>query len=92
MARKRGDPKTPGSGRKKGTPNKVSRDIRRYVLDVVDQLDAKGLSLLQWAENNQTDFWTKVFRAVMPRDVKLENDRDAPLIIEVVQQGGLGDP
>lgn len=61
-----------GPGRPKGSKNKVSRDIRKYIVDVAAQLEAEGRGLKEWAESNPDLFWSKVFKAVVPKEVSAE--------------------
>lgn len=61
-----------GPGRPKGCKNKISNDLRKYVIQVIEQLEEEGQGLLQWAKNNPDDFWGKVFKGVLPKEVKAD--------------------
>lgn len=62
-----GGPKTPGSGRKKGTPNKVTGDLRSMVLGAL--ADAGGQKYLaKQAEENPTAFLALLGKC-LPKDI-----------------------
>ena len=69
----KGKPRPPGAGRKKGTKNKVSGDLRQYVINVADQLEAEGKGLKEWANGNPNDFWSKVFKGVVPTNLNVNH-------------------
>ena len=72
--RKPGSPKT--GGRKRGTPNKVTADVKAMVLDALDQ--AGGVSyLLTQAQSNPNAFLTLVGK-VLPMTVA--GDPSNPLL------------
>lgn len=72
--RKPGSPKT--GGRKKGTPNKVTADVKAMVLEALDQ--AGGVSyLLTQAQSNPNAFLTLVGK-VLPMTVA--GDPSNPLL------------
>lgn len=81
--RKPGGPKT--GGRKKGTPNKVTADVKAMVLTALDK--AGGVDyLLTQAQSNPNAFLTLVGK-VLPMTVA--GDKDNPL--EVVTRFKLAD-
>lgn len=81
--RKPGGPKT--GGRKKGTPNKVTADVKAMVLTALDK--AGGVDyLLTQARSNPNAFLTLVGK-VLPMTVA--GDKDNPL--EVVTRFKLAD-
>jgi hypothetical protein len=82
----KGQPKT--GGRKKGTPNKLSGDVKAMVLAALDE--AGGVAyLLQQSESNASAFLTLVGK-VLP--LTIAGDKDAPLEtvarIELVAMNG----
>ena len=59
--------KRPGSGRKAGTPNKLSGQVKEMVLKALDQ--AGGVEyLLEQSKNNPTAFLTLVGK-IIPHEV-----------------------
>lgn len=75
--RKPGTPKT--GGRKKGTPNKISADLKEMILGALDQAGGKEggqAYLLRQATENPTAFLSLVGK-VLPMTV--QGDPDNPL-------------
>jgi hypothetical protein len=66
-----GNPK----GRPRGAENKVSTNIREYVLDVAEKLEQKGKGLLNFAETNPEAFW-QIFAKLLPKNVKITGQFD----------------
>jgi hypothetical protein len=66
-------------GRPKGTKDKIPRDLRVYVLDVADKLQKEGRGLHDWAKENETEFWTKIFRGVLPKPIEVSGPDGAPI-------------
>ena len=62
-------------GRKKGTPNKVTADVRSMVLASLDKVGGIGY-LVKQSEENPTAYMTLVGKC-MP--TKIEGDADNPL-------------
>jgi hypothetical protein len=76
----KGRPKT--GGRKKGTPNKLTADVKAMVLSALDQ--AGGVKyLLTQAQSNPNAFLTLVGK-VLP--LQVQGDPDSPLAIHVVER------
>jgi hypothetical protein len=78
MAGKR--PKT--GGRKKGTPNKLTADVKSMVLSALDQAGGVDYLLMQ-AQTNPNAFLTLVGK-VLP--LTLAGDGDNPLTVQVIQR------
>lgn len=74
MARPRGSPKTPGSGRKPGSQNKLTKDVREAFEEAVEIAQGKeGYSLADWATRSKEDnakFWQAALKA-MPKKLEL---------------------
>jgi hypothetical protein len=61
-------------GRSKGTPNKITHDVRQNILDVADKLGGTA-RLLQWAKadpGNERIFWSQIYVRVLPKEIKAE--------------------
>ncbi len=67
------------SGRPKGSKNKMPGETRAYVLAVVEQLEVEGKGLYQWALENPNEFWSKVFKAVIPKPIEVTGAGGGPL-------------
>lgn len=79
--RKPGSPKT--GGRKKGTPNKLSGDVRAMVLAALDEAGGTKY-LLEQAASNPSAFMTLVGK-VLPKEVTGANGKDLfPTSIQIV--------
>lgn len=78
--RKPGTPKT--GGRKKGTPNKLTADVKAMILEALDQ--AGGVAyLLAQARDNPNAFLTLVGK-VLP--MTLAGDADNPVAVAVIER------
>lgn len=70
MAHEKGDPKTPGSGRKPGTPNKFTVNVKAAWEEAFDELGGKD-ALVQWGRRNPDDFF-KCLSKLLPKDVTVD--------------------
>lgn len=66
--RKKGCAKIFGSGRKKGTPNKISLKVRDDIVEVFTNLGGVE-SMTRWAKKHQTDFY-KIYSNMVPRSIQ----------------------
>lgn len=66
--------KREGAGRPKGTPNKLTKDVREAILQVAEGLGgAEGM--LRWAQANEVNeriFWSQIYPKVLPKEIKAE--------------------
>jgi hypothetical protein len=70
MAAPKGHPKW--GGRVAGTKNLVHRAAVDYINMVVGFMDDNEMGLVHWAMANPTEFWTKVFKLIVPKEIKLD--------------------
>jgi hypothetical protein len=59
-------------GRTKGTPNKVTQDVREAILDVAANLGG-SVGMLRWAQSdpvNERIFWSQIYPKTLPKEVK----------------------
>ena len=85
-------PRTPGSGRKKGTPNSVTTGARRLILDWLERRTPEELDAL-WegtkAEGctNAFKLWVAAQEFVLPRLGRTEHTGEdgAPIVVEIVK-------
>jgi hypothetical protein len=82
MAHAKGTPKTPGSGRVKGTPNKVNQTAREMF-----NLAAQGIgglpALIAWAKKNPSAFWTLYARLIPLEHV---GDQGGPIPVTIIHR------
>lgn len=77
-------PPSAGIGRKKGVPNKVTKQLKEMILGALD--DAGGQAYLKrQAEENPGPFMALVGK-VLP--TTLAGDPSSPIVIQLVQFGG----
>ena len=94
MARPAGSPKTPGSGRQKGTPNKYRVDTRAQLQAFLDSRGINVFETLVTTMLTTTDEKVKVQCAtviadrLMPRlkAVELSGDPDKPLSLQLTPE------
>ena len=51
MGKPKGTPRTPGSGRSRGTPNRVTAQLREMTLEALERLG--GVDYLEWLGENE---------------------------------------
>ena len=65
-----GGPRTPGCGRKLGTPNHITTDMRKAFIEAFDKLGgAQGL--YEWGKKNPSEFYP-MMKAILPREWKVD--------------------
>ena len=72
--RPKGIPKT--GGRQKGTPNKITTDVRQGILDAAEKLG--GIPrLVAWSKEdpkNEAIFWSQIYIKVIPKEINANID------------------
>jgi hypothetical protein len=81
MAFKRGDPKPPGSGRKKGTPNKVTRAVKEFFAELVDDPQVQARLRQQIMEGDTRAFFRAVEHVIGRPKEPVEHSISGPLEI-----------
>ena len=81
MAHKKGTPKTKGSGRKKGTPNKVTGDVRAMIAEALDKAGGVEYLVAQALKENPAAFLSLV-RTITPTTIQ-GLDEDGSIIVNV---------
>jgi len=74
----KGGPKTAGSGRKKGVPNKLNATVKEMVIGALDAAGGQSY-LLEQSEKNPTAFLTLVGK-VLPTQITGEGDGPVQLM------------
>lgn len=69
----------PGSGRKKGVPNKVTASMRQAWMDAFDKLGGVP-ALVRWGEANPDDFYKAVTKLI-PQDVTSGGEKMAGVVV-----------
>jgi len=71
--------KREGSGRKKGTPNKISGQVRNNVIDVFDEIGGVQEMAL-WAAENRTEYY-RLYAKLMPTqsEIGTMDGQESPL-------------
>lgn len=63
-------------GRQKGTPNKVTTDVKAAIESVANGLGgAQGM--LEWAKSdpvNERIFWSQIYPKVLPKEIRAEHE------------------
>ena len=67
MAKTRKGGRRPGSGRKKGTPNKLTTAFKQAVQNVYGAIGGDG-AFAKWARENPTEFY-KIAARLIPHEV-----------------------
>lgn len=82
MPFKKGEPREPGPGRPKGTPNKTSKTAKENIMAVFEGMGGT-ITMQAWANANRSDFY-KIYGRLIPTDVKI--DPEANKIEVIVRQ------
>lgn len=77
--RKKGDAKTPGSGRQKGTPNKVTLALKEAILAAFEE--AGGVAYLKRVAQRDPRTFCMLLARVLPTEFKAEIDAAATLVV-----------
>jgi len=62
-------------GRKKGTPNRITQDVKQVFEEVAQALGGAA-RLLVWAQSdplNERIFWSQIYPKLLPRSLKAEH-------------------
>lgn len=68
-------------GRQRGTPNKITSDVRAMIQEVIDGLGGAE-RMIAWAKEdpaNERAFWSQVMPKVISKDINLGGQADNPL-------------
>lgn len=60
-----------GPGRPKGSKNKVTAATEQNIIKTFESLGGVK-QMVAWARENQTEFYTKVYVKLVPKDIKAE--------------------
>lgn len=73
---------TPGPGRPKGVPNKSTAGFKAAVAEAFEGLGGVD-ALVNWAQENPGDFYTKVWTKLAPAEIKAElsSKNGQPLVV-----------
>ena len=91
----KGEPRTPGSGRLKGVPNKLTKSVKEVIASVFNELQEMnekgaprfpGAYMLNWAKNEPGEFYRLAARLI-----PTELQGTAPVIIEIIKFADLPD-
>ena len=91
----KGEPRTPGSGRLKGEPNKLTKSVKEVIASVFNELQEMnekgaprypGAYMLNWAKNEPGEFYRLAARLI-----PTELQGTAPLTIQLIKFADLPD-
>jgi len=72
-------------GRKKGTRNKVTTEMRAVIEFAVKGMGGQK-ALLAWGKENPTLFWTKIFPLIVPKAVELSGMDGQALELRIIER------
>lgn len=64
----------------------MPRDLKTRVLAVWDELQKEGKDLADCAKADPPWFYQNFVKPMLPKDVVLQGDKDAPLYVKVVRE------
>lgn len=65
-------------GRTKGTPNKVTKDVRAVIVDVAERLRGAD-GLFEWVKSdpvNERIFWSQIYPKMLPKEIRADVTSD----------------
>lgn len=71
-----------GSGRKPGTPNKMSRTVKENVIEVFTKLGGVE-HMAQWATENPTQFYN-IYAKLMPTQQEVTGADGQDMVIKII--------
>ena len=81
--------KKKNQGRPLGSKNKIPAGTKQAAMDVFEQLGGVE-AMVAWAKENQTEFYTRVFSKILPREVEVSGQGGQP--IQIIVQTGVPHP
>jgi hypothetical protein len=82
MAHAKGSPKTPGSGRQAGTPNKLTATFKEAVLMAFDNIGGVD-HFTEWAKAHPTEFY-KIAARLIPAEMQVQAEVQGPSLIDIL--------
>ena len=75
--------KTPGSGRKRGTPNQLHSDAK-WCVNEVFRLCGGVDGMLRWAKESPSEFYPLFIRSMVPKPIEISGagDQQITLVIQ----------
>ena len=90
VSRPKGSPKTPGSGRSKGTPNKTTGLLKEMILQALAEQEGGGVEYLkQQAQLNPGAFMTLLGK-VLPTQIQGDPENPVHLAVKTIELVALG--
>jgi hypothetical protein len=84
VGKPKGQPKTPGSGRKKGSLNKVTADVKSMIAQAL--IDAGGAKyLLQQAQKENPTGFLQLVKSLVPTTIRGEGE-DGAIPITLIER------
>lgn len=80
----KGHPRAPGSGRKPGQINRITREIRQMVFEAVEGLGGVEYLMKQGKKRNAAPFLALVGKC-LPKEVKITDDRISITLLGVAR-------
>lgn len=68
-----------GPGRPKGSKDKITRDLKKLVLDTAAKLEEDGKSLHEEAQKDPKWFYMNFLKPMLPKPVIVAGDPDNPI-------------
>jgi len=82
----KGKPRPPGAGRRKGTPNKTTGDLRQMILQALNEQTGGGVGYLKNQARTNPSAFVGLLGKVLPMAVT-GADGEGPVVIEIVRFG-----
>lgn len=78
-------------GRVKGTPNKQTVAVKQCILNAFEHIGGVK-NLVKWAQENESEFYTKMWVKVMPTEVTGQDGDEIKLTItKIIKNAGNND-
>lgn len=84
MPFEKGQPRPENAGRRAGTPNRTTANIKAMFEEVVERLGGPN-ALEEWAKSNPTEFW-KCVSKLLPKDVTVDVGANIAELIKAARE------
>lgn len=76
----------PGPGRPKGSKNKLSRDLKEQMFQIMEKLEADGKGLAEEADKDPTWFYTNFVKPMLPKNVEVSGKDGNPIEFNPIER------
>lgn len=80
----KGKPRPKKAGRKKGTPNKLTKSVKEAIAIAFTEL-GDVTALVAWARDNETEFY-KIWAKLLPQELQHSGPNGGPVQLQIIEE------